>query len=1084
MKLRILQLVFFILAGFTLHAQVTNSSMTGKITDDKGESLIGATVVAIHTPTGTQYGTVTNEEGIYSISNMRVGGPYTVEVSYLGYQTVTFNDLTLRLGEAFNVSTKLPEDGVQLEGIEILGTRSNIMNSNRTGAATNVGVEQLSALPTISRSINDYTRLTPQAQSGNGFGGRDGRYNNIQIDGANFNNNFGLSSTNLPGGGSQPISLDAIEQIQINIAPYDVRQSNFTGAGINAITRSGTNTLEGSAYGFYRNQDYNGRRIGEDTLAKGDKTTSKVFGARLGGAIVKNKLFFFANFESEDNTRPGITFIPSAPGRTGANVSRTTLEDMQTVSNYVKEKYNYDTGASENYASNFQTKNYKALARIDYNINDKHKFTLRYNQVVATDDQVVNGTSAPNPRSSSNRISQNSYAFENANYGFENSVRSLTAELNSQFSNKLSNQFLATYTRIQDKRTSKSSPFPFIDIKKDGDAYMSLGYELFTWKNDVINNVITFTNNLTYTTGKHNITVGAAFDYLTFGNSFQRYGTSYYRYASMDDFLNNATPEAFALTYSVLPDKRDPYAEVDFGLGSIYVQDEYRFNDKLKVTGGVRVDLPFYLNKLEVNPAVNALNFVNADASEDIKLDVSQWPTSKPLFSPRIGFNYDVKGDRSMQVRGGTGIFTGRIPFVWLTNMPTNSGMLQNTIERTGTAVSDLGITFNPDPKAWVDKFPATPGTSAPGSIAAVDEDFSLPQIWRSNLALDMQLPGNTIPTLEGLYSKSINDIVQFNANQAAPIGNMNANGGADTRPFFGANSAARRINASMNEAIVLSNTNQGQTMSLTAQLTKEFSKNFSAMLAYTFTQAEDITGNPGSQAASAWANNFSVRGQNDLDLSVSEFAVPHRVVGALSYRIEYLNSLATSISLFYDGANTGRYSYRYTADFNRDGINSDLIYIPQDASQITFTDIISGGNVLFSAEQQSDAFFAYVDQDPYLSENKGKYAERNGALIPWRNRFDLRILQDIFTNIGGKKHTLQLSVDILNVGNLINSNWGIIQTPNYSNGGILVPNVAADGTATFQLARVSNAFPTETFRNVLSTATTWGMQLGLRYIF
>lgn len=659
MKTKFLHIFLFLLLGLGVQAQVTTAGMSGRVTDQAGAELIGATVLATHTPSGSQYGTVTNESGVFNLVGMRSGGPYKVEVSYVGYTAQTITDIVLRLGESYELKVALSEDGVQLEGIEVVGTRSNIMNSNRTGAATNVGVQQINSLPTISRSINDFTRLTPQAQANSGFGGRDGRYNNIQIDGANFNNNFGLSSSNLPGGGSQPISLDAIEQIQINIAPYDVRQSNFTGAGVNAITRSGTNTLEGSVYGFYRNQDFNGRRIGKDTLPEGDKTTSKVIGARLGGAIIKNKLFFFANFETEDNTRPGINFIPSAPGRTGDNVSRTTLADMELVRNHVKEKYGYDTGASEGYASNFQTKNYKALARIDWNINNNNKLTFRYNQVIATDDQTVNGTSAPNPRSSSNRISQNSFAYENANYGFENSVRSFTAELNSTFSNKVSNQFLATYTRIQDKRTSKSDPFPFIDIKKDGDSYLSLGYELFSWKNDVINNVTTITNNLSYTTGKHNLTGGFTFDYLTFGNSFQRYGTSYYRYASIDDFINNATPEAFALTYSVLPDGRDPYAELDFGLGGLYLQDEYRVTDKLKVTAGIRMDLPFYFNKLETNPAVNALTFLEANAVDSLKLDVAQWPTSKPLFSPRLGFNYDVNGDRSLQLRGGTGIFTG-----------------------------------------------------------------------------------------------------------------------------------------------------------------------------------------------------------------------------------------------------------------------------------------------------------------------------------------------------------------------------------------------------------------------------------------
>ncbi|MEZ4911119.1 MAG: carboxypeptidase regulatory-like domain-containing protein [Saprospiraceae bacterium] len=1084
--MKVLQIFLFVLFGFTMYGQVTTSSMSGKVTDDKGEALIGANVLVVHNPTGTQYGTISNENGFYNLVNMRVGGPYSVTISYIGYQNFTIDNIILRLGESTNINAVLAEDGVQLESIEVVGVRSNILNSNRTGAATNVNAQQLNTLPTISRSINDFTRLTPQAQSNSGFGGRDGRYNNIQIDGANFNNNFGLSSNNLPGGDSQPISLDAIEQIQINLAPYDVRQSNFTGAGINAITRSGTNELHGSVYGFYRDNTFNGRNVAKDTLPVGDKTTSQILGARLGGAIIKNKLFFFANFESENNKRPGVAIIPGGDGRTGSNVSRATLEDMKRVSDYVKEKYDYDTGASEGWGSNFETKNYKALARIDYNINDKHRMTFRYNQVVSTNDQLINGTSAPNPRSSSNRVSLNSYAFENANYGFENSVRSLTGELNSKLNDKMSNQFLVTYTRLQDKRTSKSSPFPFIDIKKDNDSYLSLGYELFSWKNDVINNITTFTNNFNYSLGKHNFTIGAAFDYLTFGNSFQRYGTSYYRYSSIDDFLNNETPEAFAVTYSVLPDGSDPYAELDFGLGGLYGQDEFRVNDRLKLTAGLRVDLPFYLNDLQTNPSVNKLSFLEANGVDSLKIDLAQWPTTKPLFSPRIGFNYDVKGDRSFQIRGGTGIFTGRVPFVWFTNLPTNSGMLQNTVDRVGSAVSDLGIKFDADPNAWVSKFPSTPGTTAPGSIAAIDKNFKLPQVWRSNLAFDVLLPAKTIFTFEGLYTKSINDVVQFNANQKAPIGNMNANYGKDQRPFFGSSNADRRVNLSMSEAIVLTNTDQGYTYSLTGQLSKEFSNNFSAMIAYTYTAAKDITGNPGAQAASAWSNNVSVTGQNVLPLANSEFSVPHRVVGAISYKIEYLKSLATSISLFYDGANTGRFSYRYSSDFNGDGINADLIYIPASPNEIAFTDIknSSTGAVIFTAQEQSDAFFKYVDQDAYLSKNKGSYAERNGALLPWRNRFDLRVLQDIFTNINNKKHTLQLSLDILNVGNLLNSNWGILQYTNYSNGAILKPTVASDGTATFQLNTVSNKFPTTTFSNLLSTATTWGMQVGLRYIF
>jgi hypothetical protein len=1077
-----ISLIGALLLGFAVQssAQVTTSSMSGKISDEKGEALIGATVVAVHTPSGTRYGTTTNVDGTFYFSSMRPGGPYKVDVTYTGYASLTAENITLLLGQTFVFNQTLNETAVDLTGVEVYATRSNILNSNRTGAATNISSDQINSLPTISRSINDYVRLTPQAQAGNGFAGRDGRYNNVQIDGANFNNNFGLSSSSLPGGGSQPISLDAIEEIQVNVAPYDVRQTNFTGAGINAVTRSGTNTLKGSAYYFFRNQNFIGTKVAGDTVPALPESNSKTIGARLSGPIIKDKLFFFVNAEVEDNVRPGINLVPTAPGRTGDNLSRTTVQDMTTVQSFLRDTYGYDPGAIENYANNFRTANYKALARIDWNINDNHKFSVRYNQMVATDDQTVNGSSAPNPRSSSNRISRNSYAFEFANYGFENSVRSLAAELNSSFNNKISNQLLVTYTRIQDRRTSGSTPFPFVDIKKDGDAYMSFGYELFSWKNDVINNVTTITDNLSINLGKHNITAGASFDFLSFGNSFQRYGTSYYRYESMEQFLNNQAPSAFALTYSFLPDGADPYAELDFGLGGLYVQDEYRVSDKFKLTAGVRLDMPFYFNDLISNPAVSALTFKDETGLNDVKLDVGQWPKSRLLVSPRVGFYYDITGDRKLQLRGGTGIFTGRIPFVWFTNQPTNSGMLQNTVELVGAAVTNAGITsFNPDPRAYVGNFPQNAGTSAPGSIAAIDSEFKMPQIWRSNLAFDAQLPGGLVVSLEGLYSKDIVAIYQYNANQLAPVGAMNAYNGLDTRPFFGASNTLRRANPSMSEAMVLSNTNRGNSMALTASVSKEFTKGLFASLAYTYTEANEVTSNPGSQAASAWSNNLSVRGHNDLDLAPSQFAVPHRVMGAFSYRFEYLNALATTVSLFWEGSHQGRYSYRYSSDFNRDGINADLLFIPNNPQDMVFTNVTG-----FTADQQRDAFFRFIDQDKYLSANKGSYAQRNGALRPWRNQWDFRLLQDVFTNIGNKRNSLQLSIDILNVGNMINSDWGIVQNLAYPNGSILTPSVAADGTATFQMPRVGGQLLDSSFVNLIGTASTWSMQMGLRYIF
>jgi hypothetical protein len=1081
MKSRFL-LLFALLLGFTYsaYAQVTASSISGIIRDNNGEVLPGAIVELKHMPSGTVYIATSTNDGRYSVANMRVGGPYTVTTSFVGYKTEPVTDVFLSLGQPYALNITMVDASVDLGLVEVVGSRDRVLNSQRTGAATNLTTQELDNLPTISRSINDFTRLTPQAGGNNTFGGRDGRYNNITIDGANFNNNFGLSSNNLPGGNAQPISLDAIEEIQVNIAPYDVRQTNFTGAGINAVTRSGTNDIQASVYTFFRNQDMNGRRIGPDTLAQAERSTSNIYGARIGGPLIKDKLFFFVNGEFERNVRPGINFRPNAGGEVGDNISRTTVADMERVRNHLLTQYGYDPGRISDYGNDFLTQNYKALARLDWNINNFHKFTLRYTEVVNSNDQVVNGNSAPNPRAASFRISRNAFTFENGNYGFENSVRSFAAELNSTLmGGRANNQLLATFTRINDRRTSKSTPFPFVDIWEGGDAYMSFGYELFSWKNEVLNDVITITDNFTYFMGKHTITAGFSMDILTFGNSFLRYGTSHYRFASVDDFINGANPTAFGLTYSLLPGGADPVAQLDFGLAGLYIQDEYLASDKLKLTYGLRVDLPIYLQETLRNPAIEALSFQDLEGNPyQIKME---WPTQAPLFSPRVGFNYDIKGDRSMQLRGGTGIFTGRLPFVWFTNLPTNSGMIQNTVEITNAAqIENLGLQFDPRTDAHNSKFPQNAGETAPGSIASIDPNFKMPQIFRTNLGFDAKLKGGLVLTLDAIYTKDINAVFQYNANQRQPIGTL---AGPDNRPLFDFNN--RRVNPNTAEAMVLTNTNLGSSTALTAQLSKPFAGGFFASLAYTYTYAEDITGNPGSQAASAWTNNLAIRGQNDLDLSVSEFAFPHRVVGALSYAFQWLGAAKTTVSLFYDGIHQGRFSYRYNGDVNRDGNNADLMYIPASPSEIRFADIVVGGQVRFTAQQQSDAFFAFIEQDAYLSKNKGKYAQRNGALLPFRHRFDLRVLQDVFVKSNGKKHALQISLDILNVGNMFNPNAGLLKQTVVPNSALLVFNrIEADGQPSFRMAQVGGQLPTQTFQNVFNFASTWGAQVGVRYIF
>jgi len=1081
-----LVLVALVMVSISGFAQVTTSGMNGKITGANNESLPGATIVAVHQPSGTQYGTISNTEGRFALPGMRSGGPYKVEVSFVGYNKATYTDINLFLGESFVLNVALKEESVDVGEVIVVGSKPSAFSTEKTGAATNISREAINTLPSISRSISDFTRTSPLAGGNNSFAGRDGRLNNINIDGANFNNNFGLSTNNMPGGDAQPISLDAIEEVQVNIAPYDVRQANFTGAGINAITKSGTNTFSGSVYTYYRDQTFNGDKVGSETLPEAAKTSTKIIGGRIGGPIIKNKLFFFVNGEYEDSPSPGMSWLATKDGRSGTNISRVKAEDLETFSSFLKTKFGYETGPYEDYGS-FGSENHKILARIDWNINQNNKFSVRYNTVRNTNDQLVNGTSAPNPRASSNRVSNNAMSFKNSNYSFLNTVQSLAAELNSAYNGKFANQLLATYTKIQDSRSTGSDIFPFIDIWDGaGNAYMSAGYELFSYKNDVLNNVFTITDNFTYYLGKHTITAGASYEQLYFGNSFIRYGTSYYRFKDLKTFMDHvngvagANPLAFATTYSLIPGGEDPIAELTFGQFSSYLQDEFNLNQKLKLTAGVRIDLPLYLNDLIDNPSVSALTFGNGE-----KLNLGLWPESKILWSPRVGFNYDVKGDKSLKVRGGTGIFTGRLPFVFFTNQPTNSGMIQNTVEVTAAA-SLTGIKFNPDPKANLTNttlFPTTAGTKAPGSLAGVATDFKMPQVWRSNLAADIKLPLDMVLTLEGLYTKDINAIVQRDAN-LDPSGATDHYLGPDQRPVW--QTAKRRVVSTISNAMVLDNTDEGYSYSFTAQLTFPLIKNMNGMIAYTNSMAKDISGNPGSQASSAWSNNPSVRGQNDLDLSYSQYLTPNRVVGSLSYKLDYAKNFASTFSLFYSGYNAGNFSYIYSADFNNDAVNSDLIYIPRDATEITFVDILNTDKtVRHTAAAQTEAFVKYVEQDKYLSKHKGEYAERNGALNPWYNRFDFKFIQDFKIMVKGQKNTLQFSCDILNASNLLNSDWGVAKQLTVSNAAILKPvSPAANNSPKFQLAEVNSKLPTSTFTNTLSTSSTYRIQIGLRYIF
>ena len=1063
-----------------LLAQVTTSSITGVILSDKNEGLEGATVKVSNTSTGFTRFTKSRQDGRYDLSNLNPGGPYKIEVTYVGQTIKSKDNIYLELGNSESIDFLAEGSTTELESVVITSGRTT--RTIKTGTSTNFGQRQITTVPNISRSITNLTTLTPQAGAGNSFGGRDGRYNNIQIDGAAFNNNFGTTGNALPGGVVSPISLDAIDEITVSVSPYDVRQANFTGAGISATTKRGTNNFKGSAYGYYRNEGFVGRKADGKDIPPLVQSSSKTYGALLGGPIIKDKLFFFINAEKVTTDQPGVNWKAARDGvnPNDPNATRVLASDLDRVRNHLKTQYGYETGNYEN-LPNFLTGNKKILGRLDWNINTKHSASFRYNYSITEDDQLLNGTSAPNPRGSSSRWSRNAMSYENSNYANSNVLSSYAFELKSNFNSRFSNQFLATYTKSNDpKRSSRSSIFPFIDIQKPQtpggalDNYISAGYELFSFGNDVINNSATFNNNITYNAGKHSITAGLAYENIYVKNFFLRYGTSYYRYSSVDDFINNRTPNAFALT--IPTPGRNPFVELNFGQASVYAQDEINVNQKLKITIGLRADKALFTSDLLPNNRIDSLTFSNLDG-QPYKYSVSNWPKERTYFSPRVGVNYDVYGDKNLILRGGAGIFTGRFPFVWFTNQPSNSGTSVVTYE---APVGQLGnFLFKPDPFAYASSVAVSGMLPIPSSLAEIDQSFRMPQVFRVSAAVDKKIGNDWTLTLEGIYNKDINALVQYNANQKAPIG---VTAGAGSRPLFGNSNATRRVIPNIAEAMVLTNTNEGSAAIFTAQVSKRFNKNWDFSAAYTHTESFDVSGNPGAQAASAWSGVQSTGGNNDLGVAYSDFGTANRIVAYGSYKINYLKYFATTLSLVLTGYEQGRFGYRYSNDFNQDGLGTnDLLYIPRNPGEITFAQ-----NGAFTPQQQSDAFFAYVKQDKYLSKHQGQFAERNGAKLPWFTNLDLRILQDILPIADKRNYGLQFSMEIENFTNMINNDWGVTRRVALNNAAPLAVAAAPTATtpATFRLNTVNNQLPTRTFEPNVTAANTWRMNLGLRLNF
>lgn len=1088
-------------------AQVTTASMSGEVSSN-GEPVIGATIMAVHTPSGTNYGTITNLDGRFDLQGMRTGGPYEITVSYIGYQTAIFKEVTLQLGETYNLNVDLKESSEELDEVVVTAERTRFM-TEKTGAALNISNEKMNSIPTINRSIEDLARISPYA-NGMSFAGGDGRSTNFTVDGANFNNNFGLND-GLPGGGN-PISMDAIEEVQVVIAPFDVRQTNFIGGGINAITKSGTNTFKGSAYTYHYNDNMRGNRVDGESMNVPAENDKHIYGATFGGPIIKDKLFFFANVEYQKVPSTVVNWRASENGVADPDnyISRTTLTDMQRVSEFVRDRYGYDTGSYTNFPAD--ETNLKLLGRIDWNINNDHKLAVRYNYTKNTAWNQTNGNSSDTGYrlNGMNRFSQYSMAFANSLYSQDNKVNSVSADLNSRFSDKISNQLLFTYSNIQDIRGTNSSPFPFIDIMAGYDdvtgvqtlqPYMSLGYELFTYNNAVNNKIFTVTDNFTSYLGNHKLTAGFSYEHQLANNSYMRNGTGYYRYRSIDDFLNGAAPETFALTYGY-NGETNPAAQVRFSQIGLYVQDEWNIVQNFKLTAGIRFDeILFNDDDVMRNNAIYELDFGGKH------IDTGKWPGAKLQVSPRVGFVWDVLKDNTLKVRGGTGLFAGRLPLVYFTNMPTNSGMVQNAVSIV-TKYNDDGTIASRDPRLDLLKggmitdvnqmietlgLPTTISPEEgqrPSAVAGIDPDFKMPQVWKSSIAVDYQFP-TTFPlsiTGEFMYTKNVNAVNMVNYNIKDADDSWERFSGADNRLIYpthqvtGADGKVTTVRdyqyyQDLTSACVLTNTHKGHGYTFNVTVNASPIRNLDLMASYTRTESKEITGLPGNNANSTWQGLYTIDGPNFATVQRSQYVIPDRLIASVNYTAEHAKpGFDTHFNLFYTGYSPYGNSFLYTNDMNGDGIGNDLMYIPKDDSEINFTN-----------EADRTAFWAFVEQDSYLKNHKGEYAEAYAARAPWVHRFDLSIVQDFSIKVGKTTNKLQLSLDFMNIGNLFNSKWGVRKTMANSNNGRILKYEGRDANnvPTFSMYRDGNGVaPTETYSYNHDYNECWSFQVGVRYIF
>lgn len=982
----------------------TTGSIEGIITDVNDEPMAGATVLAVHMPTGTQYGTSSRPDGQYTIRNVRVGGPYEVRVSFIGFNSQIKEIDHIELGERVNINFELEEGSLELDEISVTATTDQVFNSDRTGARTNISSEDIERTPSVARSLGDFTRLTPQVTSGNSFGGANNRYNNIQVDGATLNDVFGLGEAT-PGsqaGVGSPLSIDAIAEFNVDIAPFDVTNSGFTGGQINAITKSGTNEYTGSVYFQSRNQNLIGNyEIDGEGSPDYPDFTERFIGLSVGGPIIKDKLFFFVNTEFKRETSP---ITGGIIGSGATNIIDFNASTFDRIAEIMQNQYGYNVGA---YTSPLdeEENNDKLLAKLDWNINQDHKLSFRYNYVDALANRGISRGSSE-------------YTFSNRQYDFNSRQNSAVAELTSSFGNDTYNELRLVYTRIRDSRDVPAQRFPHVTVELPFDAegrggdtgLIHFGVEQYSQANRLDQDLIEITDNFTYISGDHELTFGTSNQIFTFDNLFARNAFGAYEFESLES-LEAGNPVAYEYSY-LLPGGQPTanFTGMQFGL---YVQDKWSISDYLKITYGLRVDIPLLPDSPTYNPLVSEV--FSGYSTDNVA-------SGNLLWSPRLGFNWDLsEGARTTQLRGGIGIFSGTPPFVWVSNQYGNTGV---DYGRLDVFESDgIGADFfEPDPENQ--PTPANNPALEPintSEINLIEDDFRYPQTLKVNLAVDQVLPFGIVGTLEGVYSNILNDVTFRNIN-LEQVGTS-----AYGRPLYGeiylsrfgtASGDPARINENFTDVIVLENTNEGYQYSITAELEKSFNFGLFAQLAYTYNRATNINNGSSSQARSNWIYNENVD-INNVDAGTADFERRHRILGVFSYRAAYADRFATTVSLIYDGRSGTPYSWVYNGDANGDGeFTNDLLYVPAGEDEV----------VLMS--NNWNEMDAWIEGEDDLADARGSFIDRNTAREPWTNYLDFKVTQEIKT-FGNQ--SIEISASVINALNLINPEWGVREATSFN---------------------------------------------------